>query len=458
MLSNCLNYKSNKRDCYTLGVQALIIWLVFQDFVLAILYKFIPNVAFIKILFHAKDVAFLLLMTISFLFRRKTNSPLYRLLTIYFAFCFVVLSFTFLVGSDASLVNIIASVRASVLLPGMILIGMGANRQSMANFFKWYCLKFITFVALFGLLDFFLDRMFGTITFWTDTIGFGHYLEDIKNNVLINGLPGNFYGQYGNEFFSQKRLVGFWGTPLTSGYGLLMSVLFSFCSLLLNKGRKALYLFVFVIDFSALILTFTRGIIIPVLFLLPIMLFAFRPKYRAGIVALFVFAVIIGAALFGEKIISYIYDGSTIEHIRQVTDSLSQVSFFGAGYGSFGIYSNVGTESTYITLLGQTGGIGMLLFVCIYLMSLLATTKVYGNQRLFVDRPILITVILSAVVFFATGFISEQLTAYTTIAPFSIFFGTFQYENRITSVKVIYSLHEKENESEHIETLLCLKK
>jgi len=339
----------------------------------------------------------------------------------------------------------------------MILIGMGANRQSMEKFFKWYSLKLITFVALFGLLDYFLDRTIGTITFWTNTIGFGHYLEDIKNNVLINGLPGNFYGEYGNGFFSQKRLVGFWGTPLTSGYGLLMSVLFCFSSLLFcgnQKEKKWLFLSFF-INLLALILTFTRGIIIPAIFLLPIVFFVFKPKYRLGIAISLLFVAIVGITLFGEKALNYIYDGSTMEHIRQVTDSLSRISILGSGYGSFGIYSNIGTESTYITLLGQIGIIGMLLFVAIYLMSLMKTVKSYSKHSLFVNKPLLIAIILSGLVYFATGFISEQLTAYTTIAPFGIFLGTFQYSNRIVFKKAIYFPQGKENEKEHVEIILC---
>lgn len=298
----------------------------------------------------------------------------------------------------------------------------------MKRFFDWYSLKFITFVAIFGIVDYFLDKTIGTIPFWTETIGFGHYLEDIKNNVLINGLPGNFYGQYGGEFFTQKRLVGFWGTPLTSGYGLLISVLYSFSCFLTDKkdSKKRAAFLVFCINFIALLLTFTRAIILPSLVAIALLFIILKPKYRSVFILTCLFLCIVVFSALSEKIMNYIYDGSTIEHINQVVNSFSQVSVFGDGFGSFGIYSSVGTESTYITLLGEIGAIGLFLFVFIYLYGVASLLKIRRKSSRLSTNPLFLTMLFASLIYLATGFISEQLTAFTTIAPFGLFFGVFQ--------------------------------
>ena len=48
-----------------------------------------------------------------------------------------------------------------------------------------------------------------------------NFYENVKHDPLINGLPANLYGDYGNGYFSTRRNVGLTGVPLTYAYLLL---------------------------------------------------------------------------------------------------------------------------------------------------------------------------------------------------------------------------------------------
>ena len=108
-------------------------------------------------------------------------------------------------------------------------------------------------------------------------------------------------------------------------------------------------------------------------------------------------------------------------------------SLFGNGLNYIGIYGLVGaTESSYITLIGNIGFFGFLLFMYVFLLSSLRS---YKNSRK--GSVIALVVFLSSLVYIISGFVSEQLFAYTTIAPFSILLGLCSVKFRNYDVKEI---------------------
>src|SRR5439155_22577137 len=79
------------------------------------------------------------------------------------------------------------------------------------------------FAAGFGLIEMFLLgdgfwRSLGVDQYWIAVKG-------LSPRMLVNGVPGNFYGQYGltpDLGTRARRMVSSYGDPLAAGYGLLL--------------------------------------------------------------------------------------------------------------------------------------------------------------------------------------------------------------------------------------------
>lgn len=116
-----------------------------------------------------------------------------------------------------------------------------------------------------------------------------------------------------------------------------------------------------------------------------------------------------------------IFDGSTHGHINSLITSMKQINLLGSGIGTFGVWSNISTENSYFTIMGQIGIIGLILYLSIWIITIkniifkIINTKKISNLE--------ITVIVLSLIYSLTGVISEQIFAFTTIIPYYLLLG-----------------------------------
>lgn len=406
---------------YEILIIFLLYLTVFQDIGLGILYNFTGQQGLVKVLFFTKDILMVLLF-IWALFKRKYPIKLFLFFVIYFGI--LIFQSVVAINKGVPIFNVLSSIRGWLLMPCLITIGFAiSNRKFFYRHFRRFIGPFMIVVAIFGLIDFVLDSyVTSTLPFWNDVVGLGKFMEDIKGQDTLFGLPGNFYGQYGGEFFSQKRLVSFWGGPLTSGYVFSIPVLYYFYKALNPKGDKwnKKYLLCFLIVALALVCTFTRTIILTVAVMIVVVL-VIKGRKRERRIVFFIAPLVLAYGIFSfNKILDYIYDGSLIEHINQFTTSFSQITLFGEGMATFGVHSSIGTESVYITSIGQNGLIFLILYVFGNIYPLYLITKPKKRVR----RNIMFSAVFCVgVIMVISGFVSEQLIAYTSIAPYYVILG-----------------------------------
>jgi hypothetical protein len=413
MITKRITKHSN--SLFDFSIKFLLIWIVFQDLILSLIYKSTRSVSFTKYCLYTKDVLFVLLVIFSFVKccfspkNRKNNKVLF--FALYFAFI-AIFAFASLINHVSTIGNILIYVRSWTIMPGFLLIGYSVqDKKGFKRFFYNYNMKFLLFVAIVGIVDVLLDWSIGTKSIWQNVIQIGDYMADVKDQSgrLIENLPGNFYGYSADGGFTRKRLVSIWGGPLTSGYALLIPCILSF--VYAQKKKRIKFWIKFAIFYISILLTYTRIIII----LCSLALFIYYIYIRKSRFALFVIAVplviIIGIVL-KDKISSFFIDGSTIGHLDSVIYSFSKISFWGSGLGTFEF------ESTFLTCAGQTGFWGMAFYLIIW-FKLYKKLKQNRNLKECTST----TIFICCICYFFTGFISLQLTAYTTICPFYLFSG-----------------------------------
>lgn len=427
-----------KNGLYGTCVYVLMIWTIFQEIVLGILYHYVHVKSLIKILFFSKDVLMVLLYLVA-LFRNKFEKKFFYIQMGYILFVILGLV-TSLVTKRVSTMTAISATRGLMLLPAFVTIGYSVKHiDRFIDLLKSRYMKLLVFAAIVGIADYALDIVVGTRSFWTNVVQLGPYMTDIKDraNVLSGGLPGNFYTYSSLGIFTQKRLVSFWAGPLTAGYCLLIPfVYFFYCGIIQKKNRtsrqKNIILDLVIVGI-ALLMTFTRGIILPTIIFIVLCLLN---KYRrdGGKLLLYISALlIIGVGVitvYWDKVFGYIYNGSTAAHIASVVNAIEKVSLWGRGAGTFAASTTEGvwTESAFISIAGQLGIIAVILYIILFLYPIRTILKSVKVSDYFTQ-----CIAFSGLVLFFTGFISGQLNAYTSIAPFFIMLGAaMKYEKRYT--------------------------
>lgn len=436
----------NKRYLYDTLLMGLLIWVTIQDILLSLLYKVTGNSLIIMVLFYGKEVIFLILFIAS-LFKCKMKTNYFYIL---FLFAFLIIIYSMVsISNNIDLFSIIQAIRGLILLPGYVLIGSQVcDKNRVINFFTHKYLLFIFFSCIFGITELLINQFIDTRFFWTDTIGITRFMIDIKGQegVLVNGLPGSFYGSYGGEYLSKKRLLGLWAHPLTAGYSLCLPLLFcinsSFSKNLENKTKIKYYIFSIIFSIS-LFLTYTRAIIIPTAIAIVFILFK-KSKIFKTYFPLFIIIVFLLLVIKYDEILSYLYDGSTIGHIVSLISGFSQASIFGKGLATFGINSSIGTESMYVSVYGQMGIIGLATYLSFFVM---AYCRLKRNKSIFAD-----VMKIATVIFMFTGLISEQLLAYTSIMPYYLLLGVVAWSKTDNANETVFQkqIYYKTNKDVYI--------
>lgn len=418
-----MNVAERKSFVFESLVIFLLFWVVFQDFILSLVYNITNNIILTNLLFYSKDVIFICLFIWS-LFRGVSKNLFVGFIV--FSICVLFALVNSLFKYNFTISTLLQSVRGVIILPCFICIGdaiIYKNKFKKVVVNKYF--NFIVFVACFGIFEYFLDQIVGTANFWRNTIGITDFFIDIKGQEerIFEGLPGNFYGQYGNDFFSVKRLVSIWVNPLTAAYVMALPFLYFFIISLQNREFKNLAKAI--ILGVSIYLTHTRAIILTICFVIFLYLLMHPTPQRKLFLFVSIICGIIFIILFRNKIFAFLYDGSTMGHINAITQSIENmgVSLFGGGFGQVGILGLVGSESQYLTVLGNMGIVGLMVYLYFLVYPLLKVKKY--NHSLIGQ-----TVFFIGIAYIITGFISEQLSAFTTIVPYYILVGLVFGETR----------------------------
>ena len=410
---------------YDKTVLFLMYWVIFQDFLLPLVYKYTGMASVTSVLFYLKDMLMIGLF-VAAIFTKHINRRLFICTLLYLVGFLVTFVITML--REVPLFTAMQSGRGMLLLPVFLCVGSAVSDKAVFRdtVIRKY-LPVLLVSALFGVFDCVLDKLVGTKEFWRTGIGLTNFLTDIKKQepYMIEGLPGNFYGSYGNDFFSVKRLVGFWAGPLTAAYSLLLPLLYYYVDLYPDLRTNirtsrirscAVMLFLVV----AIYLTKTRAILLLGLLMIGWHTIThYRKNTRFASLA-GISVVVLLLFIDYNALLRFLYDGSTLGHILSIFEAIKNIklSLFGQGFAFVGIYGSVGSENTYLSLLGNMGiwGLGLFVFLLVRQILLCGAAAKKGNAF---DRAVFYTGIAMAI----SGMISEQLTAFTTIVPIYILLG-----------------------------------
>ena len=175
----------------------------------------------------------------------------------------------------------------------------------------------------------------------------------------------------------------------------------------------------------ALVLTFTRQtLILYIAFAFFIFLYYRKRSNRKVIICASLIVTIFGAIILWEKIVNYIYNGSTIAHIMRFQESLQKISFFGSGIGAFGtrFAGAIPTESQYLTLVGQLGIISIIPYLIILIMPI--NFCMHRARKLEDEVKLIIYgICFCGIIYAVAGLVSETVAAFTSIAQYYVLIG-----------------------------------
>lgn len=190
---------------YDTLVWVLLIWCIFQDFFLCVFLRFTGITILAKLMFYSKDII-LLILFIWAISKLKIKGNILFWYVIYFAFIGMAVIVSVLSPKiNLELTSLLSAVRGLVLLPTLTLIGYSVKNKCrfMENIRKYY--KLLAVIAVIGIIEFLLDILVGTKSFWMDYLRLDDFYQAIKGASagLENGTPGNWYTDIGMGFLTQ---------------------------------------------------------------------------------------------------------------------------------------------------------------------------------------------------------------------------------------------------------------
>lgn len=427
-----MNRKISGKDLYDKLVWTLLIWCVFQDLVLSFLLKVTGTVGFVKIIFYGKDILTIILFSFA-IKRLKAPRKWYVTVFIYFVFVIFQTIISLLNLGEKNIVSFFSSIRGLILLPALMIVGYSIydKNKFVENIKKYYF--FLMVIAAIGIVEYIIDNLIGTVSFWMNFLELENYHIVIKGqpDVLYNGVPWNWHTSGSDGTLTQNRLISVWAAPLTAGFVLLLPTLYyTIIFLKDNKlivrvltGKYLVNLRNFLICVVGLYLTYTRQTILPYILISFLILIYFNKKNRkAIIVGGIIFAILLGGTLI-STFWEYIYNGSTIVHIEQLINALNSIKFWGSGVGTYGTrFSNtIATESQYVTVMGQLGVIPLFLYLYVYIYPIVVCIKRLNIVNR--NKAMVCSICFSGCVFLVAGLASETVAAFTSIAQYYVLMG-----------------------------------
>jgi hypothetical protein len=408
-----------------------------QDTILSFLYKNYPGnyIFFLLIFKEVIMIVSMLLLLFHFILSRKfIISGVEILSLVYTAICFFYFFFSKVEGINT--LSKLTTLR-SLLLPVLCFI-VG----------KWLILdlkEILTFVKIIitmGLLSVFfgfVEIMIPIEKLWLGIMDLYGYLIKVKGmsfHHFIKSVPGNFWG-----FIGERRMAGLQGSPLALGYYLVVPILILWGLISNNfKVNKSNFIILLV----GIFFTETRMAIFAVI--LGFLLFKeqnFILRYRIKI-SLFLFLSIYFVLAFllilSTEVKNFLYvtitfqEGRSIGHLNAIMESINIAGKYiikGAGIGTAGAWSDafdsriggLASENVYIPILVQVGGLGLFIFLLWWFNCYKRLSLKYKQEKNLFLKALMKAILVTNIGYFISGFLSEQILTFTSVAHFWLLFG-----------------------------------
>ncbi|MEM7818225.1 MAG: hypothetical protein QXP52_01950 [Candidatus Aenigmatarchaeota archaeon] len=419
----------------------VMIWAPLQDTILSLIFRFYQsdNLKLLLILKETLIIIALLLLIINKILVGKI--PFSRLEI--FAFLFLLIStlhLLFVRPEGVPLITTFTTFRA-IILP-ILFVHVGKFLNCSIKEFK-NLTKIVFIISVFSVIFGIIEMLIPTDLFWNGPfLNLHGFLTRIKglqeySGGFVKGVPANFWG-----FIGLRRMAGFHASPLGISYYLITPIVLLATNL--NKMNKKI-LFLFLV--FGLLLTETRAAILVTFISLFIYFVDFRQllsnmKVNKQFLFLFIFFMFLFLVLLtiSEEIQNFIMfsltgkEGRILGHIRSVTLGMkhsSETLIVGKGFGTAGSWAALqgskvgyGGESAYIQIFIPTGGLNFFIFLCWWIsiyLYLKNKTKIFStNLEMFKLYKAFLSL---QIAFFLTGFMSEQIQAFTATHNFWILTG-----------------------------------
>jgi hypothetical protein len=240
-------------------------------------------------------------------------------------------------------------------------------------------------------------------------------------------------------------MAGLHGSPLALGYYVVVPILITFSLMISNyKINK----FSCVILMIGIFLTETRMAIIAVvlgIFLIlkeQVLNFILNSKIHKIAFLMLSFLIFGGITLIvlSDQVRSFLYktitiqEGRAIGHLNALMKSVSVVDEFiikGAGIGTAGAWTSIhgsrvkgmASENVYIPIMVQIGGISLFLFFLWWYNCYKKLSLKYKQEKNLYLKGLIKAILAANIVYFISGFVSEQILAFTSVAHFWLLLG-----------------------------------
>lgn len=414
------------------------IWFPVQDTILSLLYQLYPSIIW-KTLLISKES--LILMVLGLLFYRKillgkwTVSRV-EILSVFFIYlCFFYFLF---VRSENVAITAVHTTFRSVLLPILFVITgkwLELNEAEIK-----LLIKVIILVSIFSIIFGFVEMLIPVEKFWNGFLDLYGFLTKIKGLQegpgFARNVPANFWGSV-----NIRRMAGAVASPLALGYFLLVPILLLSSNILTIKNKNLILSFLIL----GLLLTEARAAIAGTIIGITIInKKEFRKALSARVgrdflIMFLVFVIVISGFILISQIRNFIFasagvrEGRIIGHFLALQGSLMNISetvLVGKGFGSASSWAvSQGSkiagagESAYLSIMYQIGGIGLGLFLLWWYFVFARLKRIQEITKNDFLEKISKAFICINIIYFFTGFISEQILTFTSVAHFWILTG-----------------------------------
>lgn len=350
-----------------------------------------------------------------------------------FGFFFIIYSILYLliVNNEVQPVLRLTAFRA-VILP-LLLYFVGRYTLLNKNEIS-LLLRLIILIGVISVILGVIELLLPTKYTWNGIFNLSGYLTNIKGftREMPQNVPVNFFGYLG------RRLAGLSASPLAQGY-FLEFIFFLLLASWIHGFNFSKKFFLLLMILVGELLTITRASILTMFFVLPVF-FLVHPKVSYLRKISYIYVVILIVLLpflnsvldLGEKTL-FLGEGSAKRHIYALDYSiknLEEVIFVGKGFGTAGGWvTSLGGEvlgaweNAYAVIAFQIGIPGLILFLVWW--GLLAATifNAWIKKSSPLYRTLFAAVSLGCIAYFLTGFVSEQILTFSSVAHFWIFAG-----------------------------------
>lgn len=416
-----------KKNTFFYFILMLILWIVHQDIILPLFLKYGMDPLFVKGLLLSKEL--LLISAIIYLifnyFKYKKN----RSLLVFIPILYIGLTLIyFWVGVGGWYVKC-AAVRSLSLPVLLFLVGCGVKlTQNNIKTLIYFLIVVGIYISCFG----YIERFLFSLEFWSKNIEIGSYISQIKgvSGFVTDGVHGNIFSNFG------RRMVGPFGNPLSFAYFLVIPTVMMFALFHEKTNNSKLWISLgLVILLSAIVFSITRAVILCLgISLFLYLLFSKEWKTLGHLLGVTSIILLIGFnhwfGIFVNSI--YLEETSAVSHFKDFMMGLQYIMAnpLGRGVGMAGAWAIslskdvIGPgEVSYFVIVFQIGVVGLVLFLLFWFLPNIKIWKVSSKKEHFYENILFVSITIASLCYFLTGWFSEQIFTFTSVAHYWILLG-----------------------------------